>query len=796
MLKLHSCIRGHFWEASEDAAFEADRCCPDCGAPAEDVPLLALAPAEPPPARPVEPIDLPLLDGDGRPVVSGFEIHADLGRSRAGIRHYRARQEITRREVVLAVVLASEDPTSRAWSCLRGEATALGQLSHPNIRTIHEAGERGRQLFYNVLESAGPTLAEVAADQPQPLAATVCLVELLARAVEHARSRGIAHRNLEPSQVLLRPTDPDEAVPGDESAGAHCTLSSGRFLPLLTGFGLARRPVESDPTDAPLYADPGFLSPEQAWGRTKDLGPATDVYGLGGILYYLLTGRAPFRGPSLGDVIDAVQTAELRPPSALRRIPADLEAICLRCLARQPRRRYPRAGDLAEDLHRYALGLPVQARKTTGAVAAGRWLRRHPTFASLFFFVMLALAGSTVGYGLLVSERVSARHQVEAARAEVAVVRSQLAVAQQQVLVAQKRQQFTAYAAAVREARDALAGNRAAEAQRHLEACPDEPRRVEWYVLMQRALGVAGVRIALRDARQFGIAIDPQQGRYLASAQKREDGNGRGRGRVRVWDVLERTWSGIDLTTTAEARQVRFSADGSALAAITGRETGEVVLWQLGRPPVERCRHGNLGSPATGLAFAPYGSQLAVVLKDGSARLLDSDTATLLPFTLRQRGLVPRESGAVLCYRGDGGAIALGAPGTRQVFLVQNGSWALQLTIGSLEPAHALACAGELLAIARGESSIRLHDARHGRLLAELRGLPATVTHLVFNPQGDRLAAACANGVVRLWGRNDQEWVELLDVSADTSAGLAFADRGRLLIAAGEQAFVLLGAAP
>src|SRR5262249_12795540 len=155
-----------------------------------------------------------------------------------------------------------------------------------------------------------------------------------------------------PASVLLQPVPGPRADVQDASLpAAWLPLHSGWYIPRLTDFGLAKRPVEGDVTDVELFGDqPGYLSPEQAWGRSGGTGPATDVYGLGAILYHLLAGRPPFRGPTGADVLDAIQTAPLIPPSDIRSIPDDLDAICRKCLARQPRKRYASASELADDL--------------------------------------------------------------------------------------------------------------------------------------------------------------------------------------------------------------------------------------------------------------------------------------------------------------------------------------------------------------------------------------------------------------------------------------------------------------
>src|SRR5262245_41944270 len=326
MLKLLTCVHGHFWEAAvpEGEAGPAPPC-PECGSPAERLPVLDLAPGEDAvtalPAPPAGPA--PLFDNAGRPLVPGYEILETLGKAPTGVMRYRARQTLVNRQVLLEVVLAREDAGQQAWGCLRGSASALAKLSHPNLVQLHEAGERDRQVFYNALEFVdGPTLAQKVADKPLPFVQVARLLEVLARAVDYAHEEGVLHRNLKPSSVLLQPMPGPRTTDDVSLPAAWVPLHGGWYVPRLTDFGLARKPVEGDVTDVELYGDlPGYLSPEQAWGRSREIGPATDVYGLGAILYHLLAGRPPFKGPTVADVLDAVQTAPLIPPADLRRVP-------------------------------------------------------------------------------------------------------------------------------------------------------------------------------------------------------------------------------------------------------------------------------------------------------------------------------------------------------------------------------------------------------------------------------------------------------------------------------------------
>src|SRR5258708_6474233 len=264
MLKLLTCAQGHFWEVEEaeanaDSTHEVNflprQVCPTCGSAAESIPDLDLAPSDPasatpPPAPAAPPPPPPLRDADGRPVVAGYEILNDGSRTPRGVLVYRAKQVFINRTVALKVVFAKDDPGQRAWGCLRGEATALGKLMHPNVVQIFEVGERERQLFYNAVEYVdGPTLADKVRNKPLTPRQAAQVIETLARAVHAAHEKGLIHRTLKPASILVAgKTD----TPIDQ-----CTLK-------VTDFGQVGRPTEGDINDLHLQGPlPHYLSPEQ-----------------------------------------------------------------------------------------------------------------------------------------------------------------------------------------------------------------------------------------------------------------------------------------------------------------------------------------------------------------------------------------------------------------------------------------------------------------------------------------------------------------------------------------------------
>jgi serine/threonine protein kinase len=414
-----------------------------------------------------------LRDERGRPVVAGYEVQEEAGAGPTGVAAWRARQVVVSRPVLLKVVFAREDTGQVAWGSLRGEAAALGRLSHPNIVQIFEAGERERQLFYNAVELVeGPILAQLLADKPLPLRQVMLLVEVLARAVHHAHERGIVHRSLKPASVLLQPVARiDPRKKGEAPEGAGCALHGAVYLPRITDWGLARRPVEGDVNDAELQGGPPcYLAPEQAWGRAKEIGPLTDVYGLGAILYECLTGRPPFREESPAQTLDALQVRDPVPPARLRRIPADLDAVCRRSLAKQPRRRYASALDLADDLRRCRQGRPVQARPTSAAARAGRWVRRH--FQAVGVFLLGAFAAR-----LLLGHFNERPPTPSASQATVTQLQADLARARAAVTDAQRRADEAGYFGRIALADRALEGGDGGRARELLNLCPPQVRR-------------------------------------------------------------------------------------------------------------------------------------------------------------------------------------------------------------------------------------------------------------------------------------------------------------------------------
>jgi len=305
----------------------------------------------------MQPASVPRLFGD-------YEILEEIGRGGMGV-VFKARQQSLNRTVALKMILRGELASPTELARFRAEAEAAARLQHPNIITVHEVGDVGGQAYFSMKYVEGQTLAGLLADGPVPPRDAARYVATIARAVHHAHEQGILHRDLKPSNVLL-----------DPQGQLH-----------VTDFGLAKS-VTSDSRQPALVnltrtggivGTPAYMAPEQAAGHRGAVGPASDVYSLGTVLYELLTGRPPFQGASAVDTIMLVLEQEPVPPRRLNpRVARDLEVICLKCLHKSPEFRYRSAADLAADLERFLEGEPLASRTSNLYNFVLQMLREKP----------------------------------------------------------------------------------------------------------------------------------------------------------------------------------------------------------------------------------------------------------------------------------------------------------------------------------------------------------------------------------------------------------------------------------
>ncbi len=297
------------------------------------------------------------------PQVAGYDILEVLGRGGMGV-VYKARQQGLNRVVALKMILAGASASPQDLSRFRAEAEAVAQLAHPNIVQIYEIGEQGGCPFLALEYVGGGSLAQHLDGTPVAPQQTAETLLALARAVHHAHGRGIVHRDLKPANVLLH--------------------ADG--TPKIADFGLAKRADsnQAHTLTGTILGSPSYMAPEQAAGASDRIGPATDVYALGVILYEMLTGRPPFKGATLLETIEQVREHDPVPPRfLLPKTPRDLETICLKCLEKSPQRRYASAAELAGDLKAFLDGEPIRAVAQTLLDQVARTISHH-TFDARF----------------------------------------------------------------------------------------------------------------------------------------------------------------------------------------------------------------------------------------------------------------------------------------------------------------------------------------------------------------------------------------------------------------------------
>ncbi len=698
-------------------------------------------------------------DAVGLAAVTGYEIISELGRGGMGV-VYKARHVGLDRLVALKMILAGPHAGPKELTRFRQEAEAVARLHHPNIIQIYDIGESEGRPYLALEFVAGNSLAHLLRGTPQPHLPAARLIETLAGAIHYAHQQGVVHRDLKPANVLLQPAD--SKFPIARSAKAHfqsaiCNLPSA--IPKITDFGLAKRldSHTSGTHSGDLIGTPSYMAPEQAASKGQPVGPASDVYALGAILYELLTGRPPFRGPcALDTVLQVLHEDPVRPSYLRSDLPRDLETICLKCLAKEPAKRYGSAQGLADDLVRFRKGQPIKARPVPLHEHAWKWARHRPGAAAAVVGVSLIAVLAYLTITWLWHEARLARDDMEFQRHEAEIARDRMKFEREQAVEARRNEtehrkhaRTSLYFSRIAQSQLQWRVNDFPNAEQSLAKClpadgQEDERGWEWHYLQglfhndlfTLPHGHSGGGGSLAYNRQGNRIATVVSGPPLGETPQPSE--------VRIWDArtggLIHTWAG-----PGTLHRLTFHPDGDRLALAT--TDGVVLIWDAntGKELLRRDLHQQT---VWALAFSPDGKTVASTGADGTVKIWDSNTGKV-----RQNIRAHMDEVQSVAFHPHKPIVASGGQDATVKLWDTTTGKEIQTLRGHKT---ALSCVtfspdGNLLVSASSNGNLKIWDMETGRIVQSLTGDTGGVLSVAFSPDGRNLAKAGKDGSVRIW---------------------------------------------
>ncbi len=771
--------------------------------------------------------DLPDKKGRGRPgqadasprdvskitPIDGYELISEIARGGMGV-VYKARHVALNRIVALKMILAGQLANEQDVQRFRSEAEAAAALDHQNIVPVYDVGESNGQHYFSMGYIDGQSLSERVAEGPLPPVVASEVTRIVAGAIAYAHRRGVIHRDLKPANILLAF---DEAASGpvaannsgsrkdrgDYTSGA---FSDGQlsFIPKVADFGLSKKIVDGETLThtGQVLGTPAYMAPEQASGAVKEVSQSADIYSLGAVLYCLLTGRPPFQAASVMETLIQVTSAEpVSPRDINREVPRDLETICLKCLEKQPQKRYATAQDLADDLQRFANREPILARPVSRVEKVWRWCRRNPLLPSLASVASILLILGAVVSSLFAFEasrqaseadiqrNAALTKQAEAERSALAANKAREAVERSQA-----RLEDLLYASHMNAIQLAFLDGDAGRMRELLDRHTPKPgksddRGFEWHYWNRLSHPYRAEVRADNSAVRAVAVLDGEAGRHLITAGQE--------GVLRLWSHPEckliREFEGAG----ASVSKLSLSSDKMYVAGVT---TKSVVVWNTGtgrivcRYPTVDCRAvrfsgtesdlllfgdsgslktarvpdpetvqaGEFGNFLVSIEFSPAGKTLAV----GYRKLIPAKPGVFVVINELQivnansftpiRKFSPAKGVDDLAWIANGWQIVTtGSGGQPSLYDLRTGAHRhLSATAGgksstgrlftvAVSPSGVIAAAGE-------DRIIYTWHAATGKLSGVLRGHGGVIYGSAFEPGGELLTAS-GDATVKVW---------------------------------------------